>query len=45
MPYLDSKGWYSTPVLTSHQYGLGSNPGINSIIMWVEFVVGFSPLL
>ena len=45
MPYLESKGWFSTPVLASHQWGLGSNPAINSIIMWVEFVVGFSPLL
>ena len=45
MPYLESKGWFSAPVLASHQCGLGSNPGVDSIIMWVEFVVGFSPLL
>ena len=25
---------------TSHQCGRGSNPSINTIIMWVEFVVG-----
>ena len=26
--------------LTSHQSDLGSNPGVNTICMWVEFVVG-----
>ena len=26
--------------LTHHQHGLGSNLGVDAIIMWVEFVVG-----
>ena len=26
--------------LACHQCGLGSNPGVDAIIMWVEFVVG-----
>ena len=29
--------------LTSHQSDLGSNPGVNTICMWVEFVVGSLP--
>ena len=31
--------------LASHQCGLGSNRSINTMIKWVEFVVGFLKVL
>ena len=40
---LGSKGGTVVRALASHQCGPGSNPGVDAIIMWVEFVVGSLP--
>ena len=30
-------------LIGSHQCGLGLNPGLSIVIMWIEFVVGSRP--